>query len=119
MSFRPRAWYQPKKDGTLEEYFLTHDGHITFPLFHGWAHYKMLWDRGYLEPNISVIRLMWNIGREDEHFGVLGEHEIEGITDIAAHRGRPGKFDPQKLLAERDCPPWEAQNLNPHPVPRR
>ena len=111
------AWYQPKIDGTLEEYLETHDGFSVFPLFKGYKYYKILWDKGYLEPQISVIRLMWNVGRDDEHFRVLGEYEIEGII-ISAHAGRSGKHDPRKLLSKRDCPPWEATNLNPHPKPR-
>jgi len=105
-------------DGTLEAYLGTHDGYSAFPLFRGYRHYKMLWRRGYLEPGLSVIRLMWNIGRDDEHFIVHGEYEIEGIS-ATAHAGRPGKYDPRKLLSERNCPPWEAQHLNLDPKPRR
>lgn len=111
--------YTPKRDGTLEKYLESHNGISSFALFKGYNHYKLLWNREYLEPNISVIRLMWNFGRDDEHFLVLGEYEIQGLSDLPAHPGREGTFDPRRLLEERDCPYWEAHNLNPRPRKRK
>ena len=108
-------WYQPERDGTLEDYLKIHNGQFSFPLFKGYGQYKMLWDEGYLEPQISFIRLMWNIGRGDEHFIVLGEYEIEGISDLPAHAGREGVYDVRELLDSDDCPLYEAQGFNRNP----
>ncbi|PIN91971.1 hypothetical protein COU61_01700 [Candidatus Pacearchaeota archaeon CG10_big_fil_rev_8_21_14_0_10_35_13] len=110
--------YNPKTNGPLERYLETHDGRTSFPLFKGWKHYEMLWDRGYLEPGMSVIRLMWNDGREDEHFLVMGVREIEGMSELQAHAGREGTQDPKRILSEKNCPPWEAHSLNREPTPR-
>jgi hypothetical protein len=78
-TFSTHPWYDRKRDGSLEEYFETHDGHSCFPLFKGHAHYKLLWNKGYLQPEMSIIRLMWNIGREDEHFLVKSKDILQGI----------------------------------------
>lgn len=72
-----------------------------------------------MEPAISVIRLMWNIAREDEHFLVLGENQIEGISNLPAHAGRKGIYDPKDILDKKDSPLWEAHSLNPYPKPRK
>jgi len=117
--FYKKIWYQPEKDGTLEEYLETHDGLSCTPLFKGYEHYQMLWDKGYFDPEIGVVRLMWNVGRDDEHFIVLGKYKIKGCNYLPAHAGRPGIHDPRKLLSEKTCPPWEAQSLNPRPKPRK
>jgi hypothetical protein len=116
--FTGKAWYHPERDGTLEDYLKIHNGLSSFPLFSGYSQYKMLWDQGYLEPNSSYIRLMWNLGRYDEHFLVIGEDAIQGISDIPAHAGRPGVYDPRKLFSKKNCPAWEAQCLNRNPKPR-
>jgi len=119
MSKTNKSWYTPKRDGSLEKYLETYDGISCFPLFKGYQHYKLLWDQGFLDPNIGIIRLMWNYARDDEHFLVLGEYQIQGMSDLPAHAGREGIFDPRELLEERNCPAWEAQGLNPRPKARK
>ncbi|MEK6933594.1 MAG: hypothetical protein AABW75_01825 [Nanoarchaeota archaeon] len=49
----------------------------------------MLWNQGYIEPNITTIRVMWNIGRGDEHFDIVNKNTLRGIA-APAHSGRPG-----------------------------
>ncbi|HLC78692.1 MAG TPA: hypothetical protein VJH92_06210 [Candidatus Nanoarchaeia archaeon] len=112
------AAYNEKRDGSLEEYFEDHDGISAFPLFYGYGQFKMLWDRGYLMPSVSIIRVMWNVGRGDEHFGVVDENTLEGIS-APMHSGRPGIHDVRKVLDDKKCPAWEAQYLDPKPTPRR
>ena len=110
-------WYTPERDGDLKTYLESRDGRATTCVFKGFKYYKMLWDQGFLEPGISYIRLMWNVGRYDEHFTVKGLHEIEGIDDLPAHAGRSGIHDPEKVLEEG--PLFEAHYLNKrNPVPR-
>ncbi len=112
-----KPWYNPKRDGTLGDYLESHGGGSSaFPLFKDYAHFKMLWDSGYLEPDISFIRIMYNVGRFDEHYSVKGEFGLEGIP-LEYHGGKPGIHDPRILL--RNVPPWEAQHLNPEPKPRK
>lgn len=115
---RRSACYHPERDGSLAEYLELHDGWSSMPLFKGYEQYKMLWDLGYLEPHVSSIRLMWNMGREDEHFSVLGLHEIEGCSELRAHAGRAGIHDPKEVLSEENCPEFEAQTWNRKPVIR-
>jgi hypothetical protein len=104
-------WYNPKMDGTLCEYLTLHNGTFSFPLFKGFEHYKMLRDGGFLIPDNSVVRLMWNVVRDDEHFQVIEEYKLRGVSYLPAHAGREGVFDPEELL-EGDCPAWEILHPN-------
>lgn len=69
----------------------------------------MMKEKGWLQPRISIIRLMWNMGRSDEHFVVTEDHQLAGIHDAPDHAGRPGVHDPQKVLTEG--PNWEVHHL--------
>ena len=102
------AAYNPKRDGSLDNYLSTHTGFRTFPLFKGYEPFKLLWDGGYLVPGLSTIRRMWNVEREDEYYLVMGEDQLTGLKGCA-HSGIPGNHDPRKLLAEGSC--WEATYL--------
>jgi hypothetical protein len=85
-------------------------------LFKGHEYFQKLWEEGYLMPGASIIRVMYNTSRGDEHYLVLGEKELKGLQ-IPLHSGMPGTHHPKIILRE-DTPPWEAQALNPKPVPR-
>lgn len=102
------ACYTPARDGPLVEYLQRRDGLSSFPLFRGIEHFNMLRDQGWLAPRMSIIRLMWNAGRGDEHFEVTEDFFLEGIPNDA-HGGRPGIHSPEKVLD--GAPPFEAQNL--------
>jgi hypothetical protein len=104
------AVYDPKIN-SLEEYLKVYDGSRAFPLFKGYAHYKMIWDKGLFIPDWSIIRIMFDRGRGDEHYWVTGEFEITGL-EHEYHGGKPGKHDPRKVLAG-ECSVWEAQHLKP------
>ena len=109
--FSYRGCYDPKRDGNLEEYLLTHLGYVgPFNLFKGYEWYKILVEKEYLVPHIGVIRLMWNIGRDDEHFVITEDFRLEGM-EAPAHAGRKGIHDPKDILTD-DGPGWEAHNLN-------
>ena len=121
MSISDKPWYTPKRDGTLDEYLEKRRYGImpqwgVYPLFKGYDFFQRLWDEGYLEPNVSCIRLMWNWGRYDEHFSITEDGHLEGIQ-LPAHSGRPGKHDPKKVLSRGPC--WEAQILNRNPKKRK
>lgn len=115
--FRGKPQYHSRRDGSLEKHLELHDGFRSHALFKGYRHFRMLWDRGYLVPDISVIRIMWNVGREDEHYLVRGKYKITGIQ-APAHSGKPGDYDPREVLSG-NCPVFEAQSLNPDPKSRR
>jgi hypothetical protein len=93
----------------LEEYLRVYDGHMAFPLFKGYKHYRMIWDRGLFIPNESIIRLMRDGGRGGEHYLVIEEFEMRGLAHDL-HGGKSGKHDPRKILGGK-CPPWEARHL--------
>ena len=109
--FDSEGWYNLERDGGLEEYLETHDGFFTFPLFKGIEIYEKLLKDDYLIENYSVIRLMWNIGRDDEHFLVLEDRKLEGLA-LSAHSGRGGSHDYKEILKEA-C--WEAQSIKRNP----
>ena len=109
-------WYDSRRDGDLADYLREHNGSRASNLFKGFKQYRMLWQKGYLEPEVSIIRIMYDVGRGDEHYLVVGENKLKGI-DVPYHPGKSGIHDPRKLLS-RGCPAWEAQSLNPHPIPR-
>jgi hypothetical protein len=69
----------------------------------------MLQDLGLLMPGVSYIRIMWNIGREDEHYLINENFMLEGMTG-AAHSGDEGIFDPKEKLGNKNSPEnfnWE------------
>ena len=104
-------WYTPERDGSLAKYLSEKEDSIyTFPLFKGLLPYQELIKRGYLTPNISVIRLMWSSGRGDEHFGVVDNFQLEGI-EVQVHAGRKGIHRPEDIFTDK-APCWEAQMLN-------
>ncbi len=107
--FDSHPWYNPRRDGDIISYLQEHDGLTTFPLFKGYAQYRFLWKKGLFVPEWSVIRIMWNVGRCDEHYSVLNERQLKGIV-AEYHGGQPGISDARTLL--RDAPPWEAQHLD-------
>ncbi|MFH1506625.1 MAG: hypothetical protein ABIE94_06610 [archaeon] len=109
--FQCGGYYVPERDGPLQEYLKTHNGRSAFPLFKGYEMYETLRDEGYLAQHYSIVRLMWNIGRDDEHFLVVDDFQLEGMV-AAAHSGRDGVHDPKDILTD-DGPPWEAFQLNP------
>jgi hypothetical protein len=59
---------------------------------------------------------MWNLGRGDEHYGVLGEFELEGIENHA-HGGEAGNHDVRKLLGRKQVN-FEALHLATTPISR-
>jgi hypothetical protein len=101
------ACYSPKRDGPLGK-FLAEIGHGTFPLFQGLKDFEMLQKEGWLAPRMSMIRLMWNVGRDDEHFEVTEDFKLEGII-ANAHSGKPGIHEPAKIF--ENAPPFEAHRL--------
>jgi hypothetical protein len=96
-------WYNQEQHGDLEKYFEVYNGISAFPLFKGTKHFKMLWDQGYIEPGITTIRVMWNMGRDDEHFDIVDENTLEGIA-APAHSGRSGRHSINIL---DKCPSYE------------
>ncbi|MEK6910175.1 MAG: hypothetical protein AABW82_00190 [Nanoarchaeota archaeon] len=97
--------------------FLSRFDHGSFPLFKGLEQYKLLWNEGFLVPDYSVIRVMWNVCRGDEHYGVLQDGRLEGIK-APAHQGNPGVHDAKDLLfrklgREKLVMAFEAHHLIP------
>lgn len=114
--FESRGWYNPKIHGSLEKYLEEHNGRTVFPLFKGYKHFKMLWDRGYITPEITFIRIMYNVGRGDEYYLVIDEDTLEGVT-AGFHSGKPGRHNIKQLLD--NSPSWSTEDLNPNPTPRK
>jgi hypothetical protein len=103
--------YDPSSDGSLDAYLRRQfDNNGTYCLFRGYKHFRMLWKEGYVIPGMTAIRLMYNFGREDEHYLVIDEKTLEGII-LPAHAGKPGRHLVRKIL-NRSTPLWEAHDLD-------
>ena len=104
--------YNEERDGPLERYFETHDGFSTFPLFRGPSIYERIWNEGYIIPRFTWLRLMWNLGRDDEHFAILEDGGLEGISHAPAHAGRPGNYEYTDIIFDNpNTPCFELGNL--------
>jgi hypothetical protein len=102
--------YNPERHGPLEEYFKKYDGWSACPLFSGVDLFYQLRDEAWLLPDFSVLRLMWNVGRGDEHFIVVEDYMLMGAS-ANFHGGRPGIHDPKEIIGLDDSPYWEIQNI--------
>jgi hypothetical protein len=110
------VWYDPSRDGTIEEY-IEHCRNERIPkCFRGPEQFQQLVDLGYITPNITSIRIMYCSGRGDEFYGVVDDFKLQGI-EVAVHCGKKGIHDPKELLS-RDVPHFEVDMLNPYPEPR-
>ncbi len=110
--------YEPTKDGTIEDY-IRHCKDEWIPItFKSYSHYKILWNKGYVDPQIACIRLCTS-RRPDESYIVIDENEAEGI-DLPPHKGKPGIHKINELLNYGDLfEYYEVSPLNPHPTPRK
>jgi hypothetical protein len=114
--FSTGGCYNPQRDGDLDKYLEVHNGRSCFPLFHGIKWFYTLRDNGLFLPDFSVVRLMWNMGRGDEHFCLTQDYKLEGMQ-ANYHSGRPGIHEPEAILTDEN-PPWEAFNLALSPLRR-
>lgn len=107
--------YVPERDGDVSEYVkrFKREAPGTHPLFHGAEFFELLRQHGWLHPRISIIRLMHNHGRTDEHFEITEDFQLEGIAS-EAHAGREGLFEPKVILDNAYAPHWEFSPLFQH-----
>ncbi len=111
--FQPQCWYDPKKHGSLDDYLkIQLDSTGTFCLFKGVKQFNLLWDAGYIISNFTCIRLMYNLGRGDEHYCVIDKNTVSGVN-AGFHAGKPGTHEIKDILA-KDAPAFEA-----HPLKRK
>jgi hypothetical protein len=109
------VWYDPSRDGSIEDY-VEHCRNERIPkCFKGHEQFQQLIDLGYITPNITSIRIMYNFARGDEFYGVVDDFKLEGII-LNAHSGKKGIHDPKELLSE-DVPYFEVDMMNPSPQP--
>ncbi|MAG02218.1 hypothetical protein CMI42_02680 [Candidatus Pacearchaeota archaeon] len=109
-------WYDAQRDGTIEDYIEYCRNERLPKCFRGPEQFQRLVDLGYITPDITSIRIMYNFGRGDEFYSVVRGFKLEG-ADVLVHSGKQGIHDPRELLSG-DVPHFEIDNLNPHPEPR-
>jgi hypothetical protein len=110
------AWYDPRFDASIDEYLVRYSKQFaTYPIFKGYDAYPLLWNGGHFQAGTSLIRLCYGHGRQDEHYIVLNDSEVEGFL-TKAHGGKPGVYNVRRLLIEEMR--WEAQYLNRRPIAR-
>lgn len=110
------VWYEPSRDGTIEEYIQHCKDERVPKCFKGPEQFQQLVDLGYMTPDITTIRIMYTYSRGDEHYGVNGDFNLEGIV-APQHAGKEGIHNPQELLSG-NTPYFEIDNINPNPEPR-
>jgi len=103
--------YCPQKDGSLLDYLENCRSSGRDPLFHGIEPLREAFQSGLVRPGFTLIRLMWNFGRTDEHYVIRSRDHLEGIL-LAAHSGRPG-IHPIEDIVNDDAPKWELIDWNP------
>ena len=109
------VWYDPSRDGTIEEYIAYCRNEMVPKCFKGHKQFQQLVDLGYVTPLITSIRIMYNIGRDDEFYGVVEDFKLEGII-LNAHSGKEGIHDPKELLSN-EIPYFEIDMINPNHEP--
>jgi len=110
------VWYDPSRNGTIEEY-INHCRTERVPkCFKGPEQFQQLVDLGYITPNITSIRIMYIYSRDDEFYGVVDDFKLEGVQR-PSHSGKEGIHNPEELLCG-DTPYFEVDMMNPHPEPR-
>ena len=110
------VWYDPSRDGTIAEYIMYCRNERVPRCFKGHEQFQQLIDLGYITPNITSIRIMYNINREDEFYGVVDNFQLEGVI-LKAHSGKGGIHNPKELLS-KDTPYFEIDMMNPNPKPQ-
>ena len=109
------VWYDSSRDGTIKEYIEHCRNEMISKCFKGHEQFQQLVDLGYITPNITSIRIMYNIYRDDEFYGVINNFQLEGII-LNAHSGKEGIHDPKQILSG-DTPYFEVDMMNPNPEP--
>lgn len=105
--------YRGSIDGDIKKYLIeAHSNGMVCPTFKGYEPFEQLWDLGVVTPQITSIRLMFNIGRGDEHYIVADKEHLEGIV-IKAHPGQEGLHITKELLTKTKADYWEVNGLNP------
>tara|TARA_Y100000310_G_C20663429_1_gene806095 strand:+ start:2058 stop:2429 length:372 start_codon:yes stop_codon:yes gene_type:complete len=94
------AYYFEPRDGPLAQYFKDCRRSGAEPLFRGYGSYERLWNGGFIIPGSTVLRLNWDHGRTDEHFGILPDSRLEGISEAKFHAGRQGIHQYWQVLEE-------------------
>ena len=97
-------WYQKERDGKLSDFLEARCfGGGTTALFKGMEGFDLLKEKNLLKSEMTLIRVMWNVGRGDEYYAVVesgGEIMLQGIT-TGSHDGIPGLHKPEDILEKR------------------
>ncbi len=101
-------WYNPERDGNLDDYVAAHFSETAPPLFQGYSQYETLKDQEFLQPGVTGIRLMWGSMRIDESYIVTDDFKLKGLPGVFCGKG--GVHDAKDIL-KNDGPPWIASGL--------
>jgi hypothetical protein len=105
--------YGGHADGDIKQHLKNmHESGAVAPTFKGYEPFKQLWDLGFVTPQITVIRLMFNLGRGDENYSIVDEENLEGVI-LNCHSGIPGVHNTKELLTNTKAKYWEISGLNP------
>jgi len=104
------VWYDPSKDGTIDEYIANCKKHDIPPCFKGAKDFQKLIELDYIVPMITNIRLLYNYAKGDEFYLVTTDYQFEGV-EVNIHRGKKGIHKPDELLSG-DAPCYEVNMIN-------
>ena len=107
--------YNPGRDGPLKEYIERHDM-ATPAAFKGSKHYEMLWDEGFLIPNVTALRLYWSCAGDDDYFVVKNREQIKGVFRAEGLSAKLKVHNVKYVLDHGLL--FEARYMERNPVPR-
>jgi hypothetical protein len=90
---KDRKRYDSSVDGSLGEYLGKNDS----PLFRGSGIYEVLWNDGFVDRGVTVVRLIGAGGARIESYGVREDGKLYGL-DVADNPGRSGTHSHIELI---------------------
>ena len=104
--------YSGKTDGNIKTYLKEmHVNGAVCPSFVGYEPFRQLWTLGLVTTDVTSVRLYFP-DRQDEHYLVVDEIHLEGIS-LMAHSGQEGLHETEKILSDANLRYWEVSSLNP------
>ena len=102
--------YSGSTDGEIKDYLIaSRQSGIICPSFVGYEPFRQLVDKGFFQPNVGVVKLVFNPEIKGEYYLIIDVNTLEEIT----LNGLPELHDAREVLAKTGVDYWEAGNLDP------
>lgn len=106
------APYSFESRGDLEKYLQEHDGHGADNLFRGYEYFGIMKDKGYLVPNMTMVRVDQSLAPDIGYF-VNADFNLEsagyGRQNMSMMGAKKGVYDPTVALKDKN---WSIYGLS-------